>query len=1095
MMNSFVKGFFVFFLMLVCIDVILACPNGCSSRGLCINGACVCAEGLSGADCSIYVNPGLPSLYECPTCYEVTVGPARYYTGPSWRIPDGPIVALNYKGNLSVYQGNGNGELVARGTELDDWVSTPEVTLEGGTRGNFDSCGSWMMRAITLDNGNIAGFYHAETACDYNNNGQTRKAGGYSVSSDGGKTFTKPNYPYNKVVDSDSPILPGLPSGEGDFGVVLRDNYFYLFFANVETYHTGVARSNRGSDGYPGAWTKYFNGSWSQPGVGGKSSRLDNLAGPQAYLHTPSKSFISSGNFNPYWHRGFMMSVSDDAINWKYFADPILTPDPVTNNDQVMYPSFMGPTGGFDIGNKFQFFYMFIAPGSTWTYRYQIVKEVTMKYVGRNYTAPLTKIALTTFRSSVNQETWQSTEIALPPYRAVNIVGYVMSRPYPDTFPIYDCMNYTTNDHFVGTAAECFHTGAGIEALRTLGHIWSVRAPNSVAVYRCYANTDLFLSSDANCEGRASAQTVPFGYMMTGPALTNDGKGYDVVIAQGSSWKFFEKSAPANNWIQNNFDDRSWIVSAAPFGAGYSAELVRSPFGARDYYFRSNFTIPAGSTVKKILLSVASDNYALVYINGKLVDEDPAEWHEAAYWNRRVFVDPSVLIPGVNVIAVITKNRDSWAFFDAELSVKYADVAPTPVVECTPGCGSNGQCVSGKCVCEQGWAGNTCSINLCKYSDVSTQVVIAAGSSFRHSQWSYVASTPAGWFAPSFDDSWWQLHNAPFGTTYYSDRVTTIQGARHLYRKKIVIEVPFGKEIMAATLSISSDDTHRIYINGKFVGTPMFPYNGQLRKRWNEVLEINPGNLNEGLNVIAVEVPLEDGRWTAYFDMQLAVSFATKTCSPPPSTPVVPTSAPATSAPTVKPTSAPVTSAPTVKPTSAPVTSAPTVKPTSAPVTSAPTVKPTSAPVTSAPVTSAPTVKPTSAPVTNAPTVKPTSAPVTSAPTAKPTSAPPPPAATTRPVTDSVKLNLYQGASLWWFATTLSGPRATEVTKMQIKDSGSVTTFKDMEKSWSDVYVYAPSPALVLPLTVRASLSSGSFIDFTVSGFSPSVVDSGVQFQ
>jgi len=36
-------------------------------------------------------------------------------------------------------------------------------------------------------------------------------------------------------------------------------------------------------------------------------------------------------------------------------------------------------------------------------------------------------------------------------------------------------------------------------------------------------------------------------------------------------------------------------------------------------------------------VSVASDNYAIVYINGFLVDSDPSTWHQATYWNRCLF--------------------------------------------------------------------------------------------------------------------------------------------------------------------------------------------------------------------------------------------------------------------------------------------------------------------------------------------------------------------------------------------------------------------------------------------------------------------------
>jgi hypothetical protein len=44
---------------------------------------------------------------------------AVFYSGPSWRLPDGPIVGLNYKGNLSVYMGNGDGEMISTGVGIE----------------------------------------------------------------------------------------------------------------------------------------------------------------------------------------------------------------------------------------------------------------------------------------------------------------------------------------------------------------------------------------------------------------------------------------------------------------------------------------------------------------------------------------------------------------------------------------------------------------------------------------------------------------------------------------------------------------------------------------------------------------------------------------------------------------------------------------------------------------------------------------------------------------------------------------------------------------------------------------------------------------
>lgn len=35
---------------------------------------------------------------------------------------------------------------------------------------------------------------------------------------------------------------------------------------------------------------------------------------------------------------------------------------------------------------------------------------------------------------------------------------------------------------------------------------------------------------------------------------------------------------------------------------------------------------------------------------------------------------------------------------------------------CTPSCGSNGQCVDGQCVCDNGWTGAGCATNLCTFT-------------------------------------------------------------------------------------------------------------------------------------------------------------------------------------------------------------------------------------------------------------------------------------------------------------------------------------------------------------------------------------------
>jgi hypothetical protein len=764
-----------------------------------------------------------------------------------------------------MYQGNGDGTLLSQGPNLDDWLPSPVITMQGGTAGNFDSCGSWIMRSLTTDAGKVLGFYHAETACTYAG-GQTRKSGGYAVSSDGGRTFTKPDYPLNKLVDTSTPIIPGIPTGEGDFSIILRGDYYYMFFANVEDYHTGVARAPKSSDAYPGSFQKYLNGAWNQPAVGGTSSRLNNIAGPQAYVHTPSNSIFTVGNANPYWNQGFQVSVSDDALNWAYFADPVFTPDPLTNLDTVMYPSFLGPTGGYDIGSAFKFFYMWIPPGSDWNHRYQIHKDVTLTYIGQGSTVPMTKVALTTFRNKVTNEAWQSTELALPPYSATGIVGYLMTRPYPNSFVVYDCFNYTTSDHFVGTADECFLSGAGVTVIRTLGYLYSFRANPTIAVYRCYAGTDLFLSQDNNCEGLAPSQSTPFGYALSGPAFA---MGTDVLVAQGSTWFFWNQSyAPASGWNQLSFDTSNWGSGRAPFSDSYAVES--SFFGNRDYYFRQKFTVPAGKTVKKLLISLASDDYSIVYVNGKLVDSDTVSWHEASYWNRRVYIDVSTLTAGDNMLGIITKNLDNWAFFDAEVRATYVSTSQSKrsvefeeeeVLSLDQELTEHGR--------DKRIARPIPRLVERAEKRADTNTLIAAGSS-----WKYVTYAPAStWISPSFDDSQWATSSAPFVTGYsaYVGVGTPFGASDYYFRAKFTI--PTGKSLQSLQVSVASDNYAIVYINGALVDSD--PSSWHQAAYWNRQVNVDVSLVASGVNTIAVVTKNMD-QW-AFFDLQLNAVFAATT--------------------------------------------------------------------------------------------------------------------------------------------------------------------------------------------------------------------------
>jgi hypothetical protein len=75
-------------------------------------------------------------------------------------------------------------------------------------------------------------------------------------------------------------------------------------------------------DPAPGKWTKYCNGAWSEPGVGGKSSPVDGLG--VAYWTTTGKTI----GFN--WVKGGMGLVASPANlhSTAVLSQPLLLAEP-----------------------------------------------------------------------------------------------------------------------------------------------------------------------------------------------------------------------------------------------------------------------------------------------------------------------------------------------------------------------------------------------------------------------------------------------------------------------------------------------------------------------------------------------------------------------------------------------------------------------------------------------------------------------------------------------------------------------------------------------------------------------------------------------
>ncbi len=158
----------------------------------------------------------------------------------------------------------------------------------------------------------------------------------------------------------------------------------------------------------------------------------------------------------------------------------------------------------------------------------------------------------------------------------------------------------------------------------------------------------------------AQAATIPgAGTKTAGPVRAV------VLLADGADgWRYAPASqAKGDGWRGVDFNDGGWKTGRTPLGHGEpeiaSRKGTEIALKGQPVVFRRTFDMPAevlanrGATFR---LAVASDDSAIVYLNGALADQDPESDHEYRYWNREVEIPAARLRPGRNVVAVLLHN-------------------------------------------------------------------------------------------------------------------------------------------------------------------------------------------------------------------------------------------------------------------------------------------------------------------------------------------------------------------------------------------------------------------------------------------------------
>ena len=219
------------------------------------------------------------------------------------------------------------------GSNVENLRMTSNVVIGRGTWGEFDGDGAWLMKVWKTNDGVIRGIYHAEN-CHAENDvpigvcppGEIKhKALAYAESRDGGKTFIKPNYPNNLIIYPDKTEW----QGNGDFGMIQIGDYYYIYFMLTDWSGIGVARAPINGNGKPGTWTKYYQGSFSQPGIGGRADKKIEGFSPSIIYNQYLGKYIMAVMDIPHNIIFYISDWNEDnpediGLKWKQFSKIIV---------------------------------------------------------------------------------------------------------------------------------------------------------------------------------------------------------------------------------------------------------------------------------------------------------------------------------------------------------------------------------------------------------------------------------------------------------------------------------------------------------------------------------------------------------------------------------------------------------------------------------------------------------------------------------------------------------------------------------------------------------------------------------------------------
>jgi hypothetical protein len=333
--------------------------------------------------------------------------------GPSGDVDSPYSTVRDAKGRLHGYLSNytafwfdqrANGSLANR-----------RVMLQRGRRGAIDQCGVHPGGTIyKASRTHWITFYHAEKGapadhgtCNHANR-HTRWSIVKMETFNAGRSWVK----RGQVITQDRGLMKTAAGGwkyatddTGSPRLVVDGKFMYLFYratnrTSGDLQEMTIARAPRRSLGKPGAWKKYYEatpplqGTYSQPGLGGRSSGLPTALGQKEPLPGQARGISFNSHLNKWLAvevgiEGITLYQSTDLLHWEFLEQPWKTGltesawhKPCGRKGLPVaygYGSIVGLNGASDkSGQTFWVYYMKKPAGQCFDSRYLYRRKITL---------------------------------------------------------------------------------------------------------------------------------------------------------------------------------------------------------------------------------------------------------------------------------------------------------------------------------------------------------------------------------------------------------------------------------------------------------------------------------------------------------------------------------------------------------------------------------------------------------------------------------------------------------------------------------------------------------------------------------------------